>query len=628
MLVSLLLSAAFAQEVAQPVLDSQLYHQPVDSTHTLWTTDAGFTRNGYVTGRLVFDYVDDPLVYKYEAGDTVKLVDYALSASALIGVSYERVRLAIDIPVYLAAKGDLESGGGIGDVSLDIKGTLLDPKTAVFGLGLGARFIMPTANTVPGLRNGAWGWEVDLIADKRFGNLLVAANLGTKGVPNVDLSNVDVNDALFWKVGAGYAIVPKAGVSLDFAGQAGYADITNPVAIPFEGIVGGWGKIGDSLAIRGGVGTGITRGIGSPLFRAILGVGYEPPLSRDLDKDGIVDKKDSCPTDPEDVDTFQDEDGCPDPDNDNDGLLDANDQCPLNAEDLDQWKDEDGCPDPTTLVKVKLVNGKTGATVENAKTALKGPTPTEAQDGEFELELGEGNYTVAATLEKFLPLDAFFDVKNGPPQTFEFKILPDVVPGKIVLKVTDTKGKPVVATWTIDEGAAISTGESSVEPGKHQIVVRAEGYGSVILPAEVAEGQTVELTAQLQKSKVKVTKEKIDFKDKIFFETGNAVIKPESFPLLNEISAIILDRKDILTVRIEGHTDIRGSDADNLTLSDARAKSVKDYLIGKGIDAGRLNSIGYGETKPIDPANNAKAWEKNRRVEFFVEKWAEEVDAE
>jgi len=382
------------------------------------------------------------------------------------------------------------------------------------------------------------------------------------------------------------------------------------------------------------VGTGITRGIGSPLIRGILAVGYEPPLSRDLDKDGIVDKKDACPADPEDKDSFEDENGCPDPDNDNVGLLDADDQCPVNAEDLDQWKDEDGCPDLTTLVKVKLVDGKTGATKGDAKSELKGPTAVDAQDGEFEVELGEGNYTISASLEKYIPLEAFFDVKNGPPQTFEFKVLPDVVPGKLVVKVTDTKGKAIPgASWAVDSGSALTfndkqIGEAAVDPGKHQVVVRAEGYGSVILNTEVADGQTVELTAQLQKAKVKVTKEKIDFKDKIFFETGKAIIKPESFPLLNEISAIVLDRKDILLVRIEGHTDNRGSDVDNLKLSDDRAKAVKEYLIGKGIDAARLNSIGYGETKPVDKANNAAAWDKNRRVEFFVEKWAEEDDSE
>ncbi len=66
----------------------------------------------------------------------------------------------------------------------------------------------------------------------------------------------------------------------------------------------------------------------------------------DNDGDGIADDKDGCPNEAEDMDGFQDNDGCPDPDNDGDGIIDANDQCPEEAEDMDGFQDEDGCPDP------------------------------------------------------------------------------------------------------------------------------------------------------------------------------------------------------------------------------------------------------------------------------------------
>ena len=66
----------------------------------------------------------------------------------------------------------------------------------------------------------------------------------------------------------------------------------------------------------------------------------------DTDGDGILDKDDKCPTEPEDKDGFQDEDGCPDPDNDQDGILDKDDKCPNEPEDKDGFEDADGCPDP------------------------------------------------------------------------------------------------------------------------------------------------------------------------------------------------------------------------------------------------------------------------------------------
>jgi len=66
----------------------------------------------------------------------------------------------------------------------------------------------------------------------------------------------------------------------------------------------------------------------------------------DKDGDGIPNDVDKCPTEPEDKDGFQDDDGCPDPDNDNDGIPDALDKCPNDAEDKDGFEDTDGCPDP------------------------------------------------------------------------------------------------------------------------------------------------------------------------------------------------------------------------------------------------------------------------------------------
>jgi outer membrane protein OmpA-like peptidoglycan-associated protein len=66
----------------------------------------------------------------------------------------------------------------------------------------------------------------------------------------------------------------------------------------------------------------------------------------DNDRDAILDVDDKCPNDPEDTDNFEDADGCPDPDNDKDGILDVNDKCPNDPEDTDGFEDADGCPDP------------------------------------------------------------------------------------------------------------------------------------------------------------------------------------------------------------------------------------------------------------------------------------------
>jgi len=80
-------------------------------------------------------------------------------------------------------------------------------------------------------------------------------------------------------------------------------------------------------------------------FTLTMGVSYSLAGKRDIDKDGVRNTIDQCPTTPEDLDQFKDSDGCPDEDNDEDGVKDVDDQCPNDAEDEDGDRDEDGCPD-------------------------------------------------------------------------------------------------------------------------------------------------------------------------------------------------------------------------------------------------------------------------------------------
>jgi hypothetical protein len=72
--------------------------------------------------------------------------------------------------------------------------------------------------------------------------------------------------------------------------------------------------------------------------------GPGPATAGDRDGDGTGDANDMCPDDPEDFDSFEDEDGCPDPDNDRDGILDVDDKCPNEPESFDGQTDDDGCP--------------------------------------------------------------------------------------------------------------------------------------------------------------------------------------------------------------------------------------------------------------------------------------------
>ncbi|MDG1482841.1 MAG: OmpA family protein [Myxococcota bacterium] len=83
----------------------------------------------------------------------------------------------------------------------------------------------------------------------------------------------------------------------------------------------------------------------SPSFEFLVGIELQVG-DKDTDGDGLSDKDDACPNQPEDFDQFEDEDGCPDADNDKDGVADTADTCPNEAEDADGFEDDNGCPDP------------------------------------------------------------------------------------------------------------------------------------------------------------------------------------------------------------------------------------------------------------------------------------------
>ena len=87
--------------------------------------------------------------------------------------------------------------------------------------------------------------------------------------------------------------------------------------------------------------------------------------------------------------------------------------------------------------------------------------------------------------------------------------------------------------------------------------------------------------------------------------------------MLDEAARILMDHPD-LRVSVEGHTDAMGSDAYNQALSERRAQAVKRYLVSAGVDASRLETMGYGESQPVASNDTEDGRAMNRRVELNV----------
>jgi len=112
-----------------------------------------------------------------------------------------------------------------------------------------------------------------------------------------------------------------------------------------------------------------------------------------------------------------------------------------------------------------------------------------------------------------------------------------------------------------------------------------------------------------------------DAYDNLIFEVGKAIIKPSSFPYLDELVTVIQDPEALTwSLEIQGHTDNKGGDDYNQKLSEDRANAVKKYLVDKGIKAERIIAKGFGLTKPIATNDTPEGREKNRRVEFIIRK--------
>ncbi|HZS41305.1 MAG TPA: OmpA family protein [Polyangia bacterium] len=371
---------------------------------------------------------------------------------------------------------------------------------------------------------------------------------------------------LTYGLGISGAVVPQ---KFDLLAEAyGYADVTgSSKGFPLELIGGGKVYLASKSYFEFGAGAGVIPGMtGSSQFRVFIGFIFEPSIG-DRDGDGIKDDVDKCPDDPEDFDDFEDEDGCPDPDNDRDGIPDKDDKCPNEPETKNGFEDEDGCPDSLDL-------DRDGDGIPDRID--KCPDDPEDKDG-FEDEDGcpdpDNDKDGIPDVDDLCPNDPEdkdgFEDQDGCPD-------PDNDKDRILDKDDKCPNEPETYNGFEDEDGC---------PDKGRVLLR---------------------------------RGKLEILDKIYFETAKAIIKPISYPILNAIVATLKGNPQILLLEVQGHADERGDDDYNMRLTEDRAAAVKTYLTEHGVEADRLQSHGYGETKPVCPQHNESCWSKNRRVEFVI----------
>ncbi len=190
--------------------------------------------------------------------------------------------------------------------------------------------------------------------------------------------------------------------------------------------------------------------------------------------------------------------------------------------------------------------------------------------------------------------------------------------------VRDTKtNKPVDATLSYQRISGRTPGEpestrANAQTGDYRVMVKPIAVYAVSVTAKgyfskmdtLTTGRT-DLRRDLTLTPI-VTGAKLTLQN-IEFDAGKFDLRPESYPELNQLVQLLRDNP-MLKIRLEGHTDVIGEFDANLTLSRNRVNEVKRYLVKKGVDAGRIDTIGYGASRPL--VNKSAG--QNRRVELVI----------
>ena len=572
---------------------------------------------------LTIDYAHQPLVL-FDAsctdatetncdveGTHTEFVSYLLQFN-LYGsiVLVDRIQIGLNLPLLLSNGEAFDeivqgmpvsvSGGSrfaVGDPTLSLKARLYGDGEGI-ALAAAVYGTFPVANAMQ--EDGFLGDESvrvggHLIAEFIQSGFHLAFNVGGYYRPErVFLSN-RAGSQITYRVGIGYDVTPLVFLFGELDGASGLSSEVDEH--PLEGRVGARLRQGDlTFSLAGGA--GIVSGVGTPVFRVIGGLAYAPQRG-DRDGDHIDDGEDACPTEAEDMDGWEDEDGCPEADNDGDGRLDADDPCPTEAEDMDGHEDEDGCPD-------------TDNDGDGIRDGFDGcPNQPEDMDGDRDEDGCPDNDTDRDGIEDANDrcpnepedIDGFGDEDGCPETDFDGDTIPDDADecpdqAEVINGINDEDGCPEED----QDGDGIPDDVDRC-PGE------AETLNGVRDDDGCPDGETL----------VETRNGRIVLLQQIQFANNRARIRGrQSTQILAAVAAILSRNPQYQHVRIEGHTDSAGNEQRNIRLSQERAEAVLQALVRIGVSAERMEAIGHGPARPIADNGTPEGRAANRRVEFHI----------
>lgn len=476
----------------------------------------------------------------------------------------------------------MPSGADVGDLRAGLRGRFFGEYEDPFQIGAGTWVYFPTGPDQSYVSEGSVSVHPHLLLGGRARPFIWSAMAGS-------MIRTSDNPSAFTFGGAAGFIVFRDVLQFgpEVTGQVAFGDWElHPAgnatydSVNTEILLSATANMFDMFTAGVAGGAGLTDGPGTPDGRALIRFGYAPtPAAErpdDADGDGIEDDVDACPDQPGVASEDADRHGCPPPaDKDGDGILDKDDACPNRRGEASNDPAKNGCPGPqdrdgdSILDEDDACPDKAGEPSEDP--IIHGcPSSTNKDDCVYEDE---------PCPEEPGPGEPGAPGEPGEPGAE--RPAPD----------RDKDGIP-----DKDDACPDASGQATSDPSRNGCPGAAPVPGG---PSQA--GKHPEL-------------EEIH----VWFDLNVARLRPDSEAKLDALARYMDEHKEIRTVEVQGHADDTGPEGFNMGLSWARANSVRDALIKRGVAPQRLKPLGYGETTPLTSNDTEEGRQRNRRVQLVV----------
>ena len=475
-------------------------------------------------------------------------------------------------------------GVGTGDLRLEARFIPLSEERFI-GVELTPYVTFPTGREDYLMGSGLPSFGVTAAVSKHWQRFHFAAHAGLQIQPGFELvgDSFVFEDRFHYGVGVGVTpILDVLDINLEavgavFIGQGlqnvEQRSITRELHSPFELNVTGRVHLPKNLSVVFGGGPGLSPAVGTPLFRVFAGLSWAPTRAKEVVKE----------------------------------------------------------PELATLVVGVNYQGKHLADTSVVLQEAEGEQMrVDIGDQPVEIEVPFGTAWSAAASR-----DCLAGTGGASVDDERVALTIEMIPERNIpvnFRLRDTQGAPpeeATIRWNQDpdcigcvpeEKAAVLAGDlrQFVCEGEHEVVVESEGHRVVRSTIKAEPGSEHEVEVELLESQIEVVDGQIRLLRKVYFEFASAVIQERSFELLKEVSETILASPQFTMIEVQGHTDSVGSDESNQLLSEARAKSVAEFLTAQGVAGSRLRSKGFGESSPLVDNSTDENRALNRRVEFLL----------